>query len=112
MENNLLSKDRLFNDINKKKLSIISKEKNIIDLTHIKTYTIDDSETLERDDAISIEIKNNYNLLWIHISNTAELIEIDSELEDYSLKRGSTIYGPKENSYMLPINIVKNSFSI
>ena len=48
------------------------------DLTHLKTYTIDDSKTLEIDDAISLEQLSGQNKLWIHIASPTSYIEYQS----------------------------------
>ena len=44
---------------------------DVKDLTHLKTYTIDDSKTVEIDDAISLEKVSGQEKLWIHIASPA-----------------------------------------
>ena len=45
------------------------------DLTHLKTYSIDDNQTLEIDDAISLERISNQTKLWIHIASPSSYFE-------------------------------------
>ena len=51
------------------------------DLTHLKTYTIDDSKTVEIDDAISLEKVSGQEKLWIHIASPASYIEYQSGID-------------------------------
>ena len=56
------------------------------DLTHLKTYTIDDSKTVEIDDAISLEQLSGQNKLWIHIASPTSYIEYQSCIDKKSKK--------------------------
>ena len=85
---------------------------SFIDLRHLKTYTIDDEDTREYDDAISLEKINNEFYLWIHIASTAEFIDINSSIEKYSLDKGSTLYSNSGIEYMLPYNLIDNVFTL
>ena len=100
--NNLITR---FNNINNKK-SVIK------DLSHLKTYSIDDSQTLEIDDAISLEkICDNYKL-WIHIASPSSYIEFDSAIDKNARKLVSTLYLSNETFYMLPEILINNVFSL
>ena len=48
------------------------------DLTHLKTYSIDDPETCEIDDAISLEKVAYQDKLWIHIASPSSYFDYQS----------------------------------
>ncbi len=82
------------------------------DLTYLKTYTIDELETFEIDDAISLEkISNNYKL-WIHIASPPYQIEYNSAIDKYARKLISSIYLSKSNIYMFPEILIDEIFSL
>ena len=82
------------------------------DLTHLKTYTIDDSKTVEIDDAISLEQVSGQNKLWIHIASPASYIEYQSGIDKRARNLVSTVYLSTKTSYMLPEALVNNIFSL
>ena len=82
------------------------------DLTHLKTYTIDDSKTVEIDDAISLEQVSGQNKLWIHIASPASYIEYQSGIDEKARKLVSTVYLSTNTYYMLPEALIKNVFSL
>ena len=94
--------------------SNISKNLNsaVKDLTHLKTYTIDDSKTVEIDDAISLEKVSGQNKLWIHIASPASYIEYQSGIDKKARKLVSTVYLSTKTSYMLPEALINNIFSL
>ena len=84
----------------------------IIDLSDLKTYTIDDPNTLEIDDAISLErIDQNYKL-WIHIASPATYINYNSYLDKRARKLISTQYLATSNIYMFPSIVIDKIFSL
>ena len=85
---------------------------DIKDLTHLKTYTIDDSKTVEIDDAISLEQVSGQNKLWIHIASPASYIEYQSGIDKKARKLVSTVYLSTKTSYMLPEALINNIFSL
>ena len=91
-----------------------SKKKDpfITDLSYLKTYTIDDLNTLEIDDAVSIEKISNQYKLWIHIASSTSYIEYDSEINKKAKKLMSTIYLSKNTIYMLPEILINKIFSL
>ncbi len=82
------------------------------DLTHLKTYTIDDSKTVEIDDAISLEQVSGQNKLWIHIASPASYIEYQSGIDEQARKLVSTVYLSSNTYYMLPEALINNVFSL
>ena len=82
------------------------------DLTHLKTYTIDDSKTVEIDDAISLEKVSGQNKLWIHIASPASYIEYQSGIDEKARKLVSTVYLSTNTYYMLPEALINNVFSL
>tara|TARA_B100000965_G_scaffold404547_1_gene435599 strand:- start:1426 stop:2715 length:1290 start_codon:yes stop_codon:yes gene_type:complete len=87
-------------------------KKGIKDLSHLKTYTIDDSDTLEVDDGISLERNSNFYKLWIHIASPALLIEYDSDIDRNARKQISSIYLSTTNIYMFPSDIIDKILSL
>ena len=85
---------------------------DVKDLTHIKTYTIDDSKTVEIDDAISLEKVSGQEKLWIHIASPASYIEYQSGIDKKARKLVSTVYLSTKTSYMLPEALINNIFSL
>ena len=71
------------------------------DLTHIKSFAIDNSDSSEADDAISLDGER----VWIHIADVASQVDIDSELDGYAQKRASNLYLPDQTIHMLPPNL-------
>jgi len=71
------------------------------DLTHIKSFAIDNSDSSEADDAISLDGET----IWIHIADVASKVDCDSELDQYAQKRASNLYLPDQTIHMLPHNL-------
>jgi len=71
------------------------------DLTHLKSFAIDNSDSSEADDAISLDGER----VWIHIADVATQVDIDSELDSYAQKRASNLYLPDQTIHMLPSNL-------
>ncbi|WP_320667702.1 ribonuclease catalytic domain-containing protein [Prochlorococcus sp. MIT 1307] len=86
--------------------------KKLLDLTHLKTYTIDDHETFEIDDAISLDIKDGRRIVWIHISDPSTFIPINSQIDLEARKKSTSIYLSTTTQPMLPRDLVENNFSL
>ncbi len=82
-------------------LTLDVKEVTREDLTHIKSFAIDNSDSSEADDAISLDGER----VWIHIADVASQVDIDSELDGYAQKRASNLYLPDQTIHMLPPNL-------
>ena len=82
------------------------------DLSHLKTYSIDDNQTLEIDDAISLERISNQTKLWIHIASPSAYFEYQSAIDREARKLISTVYLSTKTYYMLPEILIKEVFSL
>ena len=72
-----------------------------IDLTHLTSYAIDNAESNDADDAISI----NGDRLWVHVADVSAIVEPGSELDSYAQERVSNLYLPEQIIHMLPVSI-------
>ena len=81
---------------------------NRIDLTALPTVTIDDADTQDRDDALSLERLNVEDggaerfRLGVHITDAGALIPQDSVLDEEANRRMATLYIPDRKIPMLP----------
>jgi len=82
-------------------LTLDFKEVTREDLTHLKSFAIDNSDSSEADDAISLDGER----VWIHIADVATQVDIDSEIDGYAQKRVSNLYLPDQTIHMLPPNL-------
>ena len=82
------------------------------DLTHLNTYTIDDSQTVEIDDAISLEKISGQYKLWIHIASPTSYIEYESAIDKKARKNISSVYFSDNTNYMLPEILINKVFSL
>ena len=78
------------------------------DLTAVPTVTIDDADTLDRDDALSLEIEAKDGggpaiyRVGVHITDVGALIASDGALDKEAYRRMTTIYLPDRRVPMLP----------
>ncbi|WBW74830.1 mitochondrial 3'-5' exonuclease for RNA 3' ss-tail [Schizosaccharomyces osmophilus] len=83
------------------------------DLTHLKSFAIDSSSTLEVDDAISIEKKRKGFWLHIHIANPSSMIDLNSPLMAFAEKNFQTLYLTHiEKKFMLPLELTKQLWTL
>ena len=71
------------------------------DLTHLTCFAIDNSDSSDADDAISID----GDRVWIHIADVASFVDINSDLDLFAQKRASNLYLPNQVLHMLPPKI-------
>jgi exoribonuclease-2 len=83
-----------------------------VDLTHLTTFTIDGQSTLDFDDALSIETRDDHYLVGIHISDVAQHIKKDDLLDREARSRGSSIYMPDNRISMAPALLAENRLSL
>ncbi len=73
------------------------------DLTHLRVFTIDDADTRDRDDALSIEqIGDDAWRVGIHVTDAGALIVPESALDAEADRRMSSLYLPEQTIPMLP----------
>ncbi len=78
-------------------------DKNRLDLTHLKVYTIDDESTQEIDDGLSLEtLEGGRERLWIHIADPTRLVMPGDELDLEARRRSTTLYLPTGMIPMFP----------
>ena len=85
---------------------------SVKDLTHLKTYSIDDSQSFEIDDAISLEKISYQHKLWIHIASPTSYFEYQSAIDKKARKLISTVYLSTNTYYMLPEILINDVFSL
>jgi exoribonuclease-2 len=83
-----------------------------VDLTHLTTITIDGQSTLDFDDALSIETRDDHFLVGIHISDVAHYIRKGDLLDREARTRGSSIYMPDNRISMTPPLLAENRLSL
>ncbi|MGP1431206.1 MAG: ribonuclease catalytic domain-containing protein [Treponema sp.] len=71
--------------------------KDVLDLTAVPAYAIDNPGSTDPDDAVSFD--GTY--LWIHIANPADTIQADTQSDKDACARGATLYTPEGASRML-----------
>ncbi len=74
-----------------------------LDLTEFETFAIDDEGSNDPDDAISFDGKR----LWVHISDVASLIGIDTPIDELARERAATLYLPESIQTMLPASLTE-----
>lgn len=83
------------------------------DLTHLKTYAIDDAGTVEIDDAISVQaIDADTTRVWVHIADPTRWVERGSPVEAAARRRATTLYYPSEVVPMFPFDIAAGPMSL
>ena len=68
------------------------------DLTHLDAFAIDDADSSDADDAVSID----GDRIWVHVADVAALVEAGSELDLQAQTRGANLYLPERIIPMLP----------
>ncbi len=72
-----------------------------VDLTHLRSYAIDNADSNDADDAISIDADK----IWIHIADVSSIVAPGSELDLYAQERASNLYLPDQILHMLPTSV-------
>jgi len=81
------------------------------DMTHLYTFSIDGAHTRDFDDAISVEVHDEFFEVWMHIADCS-LIEPDSPLDHEAYERISTLYLPDRRIPMLPTELSEDCLSL
>ncbi|MBW4419148.1 MAG: ribonuclease R [Myxacorys californica WJT36-NPBG1] len=88
-------------------------DRDRLDLTHLKVYTIDDESTREIDDGLSLEIlPDGRERLWIHIADPTRWLTPGDELDLEARRRSTTIYLPTGMIPMFPPELATGPMSL
>ncbi len=82
------------------------------DLRHLPVFTIDGPSTRDFDDALSLEIIDDFIQIGIHIADAAGLIAPDTPLDREAFMRGSSLYLPGRMIPMLPEQLSDDTLSL
>jgi exoribonuclease-2 len=84
-----------------------------LDLTSLKTYTIDDESTLEIDDGLSVEtLADGRQRIWIHIADPTRWVTPHDDLELEARRRCTTVYLPTGMIPMFPSELATGPMSL
>lgn len=82
------------------------------DLTGRRAITIDGEATLDFDDALTIEPKEDHFRLDVHIADVAEVVRRDSAVDRDARERGTSIYMPDQKIPMIPPGLAEGLCSL
>ena len=82
------------------------------DLTHLEVFSVDDENTQDIDDAVSIEETEAGTTVGVHIANVAEYVPKWSAMDDEAARRGETVYLPENHIHMFPPELIKEKLSL
>ena len=83
------------------------------DLTHLEVFTVDSPQTLDIDDALSMEsLPSGRVRVGIHITDVASRVPISSCLDREAASRGTSIYLPEERIPMFPLEVSEGLCSL
>ena len=84
-----------------------------LDLTHLKVYTIDDENTREIDDGLSLEtLEDGRQRLWIHIADPTRWLLPGDDLDLEARRRCTTLYLPTGVISMFPSDLATGPMSL
>jgi len=77
-------------------------EENYTNLTSLFTFTIDDAETTDVDDALSVSEEYGATVIGIHITDVGFFVPPGEIVDQAALARGTSVYLPSGKLSMLP----------
>ncbi|MFO0038446.1 MAG: ribonuclease catalytic domain-containing protein [Synechococcaceae cyanobacterium] len=83
-----------------------------LDLTGLHTVTIDDDDTADIDDGLSLEWRGDRPRLWIHVADPGRLIPADSLLDREARRRGTSLYLARDALPMFPPQLATGPLSL
>jgi len=118
-EDPLIKRFSISNDFPKKAIQEVDEileqpfsDEGLEDLTGLEVFSVDDENTQDIDDAISIEETEEGTTLGIHIANVAAYVPKWSSMDDEAARRGETIYLPENHIHMFPSELIKQRLSL
>ncbi|NLD38105.1 MAG: RNB domain-containing ribonuclease [Desulfatiglans sp.] len=94
--------------LNKKTVSYNGYE----DLRHLDIFTVDGANTLDFDDALSIERDGDHMQVGIHITDVSSVIDAGNTLDKEALFRASSLYLPGREIPMFPPQLSHDRLSL
>jgi exoribonuclease-2 len=82
------------------------------DLRDLDVFTIDGAFTEDFDDALSLDVQDDYARLGIHIADVAGMVTPGSPIDQEAAQRGSSLYLPRRQIPMLPTNLSQDKLSL
>jgi exoribonuclease-2 len=82
------------------------------DRTALHTVTIDDDDTLDIDDGLSLEEGPSGPRLWIHVADPGRLVPEGSPLDLEARRRGTSLYLAQGNLPMFPVALAHGPLSL
>ena len=82
------------------------------DLTHLDAVTIDDEETTDRDDALSLEVLESGYRLGVHIADAGALVPRQGPMDREADRRMASLYLPERTMTMLPDALTRGAGSL
>ena len=84
-----------------------------LDLTHFPVVTIDDADTQDIDDGLSLELRDDGILrLWIHVADPGRLVSPGDPLDLEARRRASSLYLSRGTLPMFPLALATGPFSL
>jgi exoribonuclease-2 len=83
-----------------------------LDLQYLPAFTIDDEDTREVDDALTVTQQENEITVGIHIADVSAFVRKGDQLDIEAAKRGATIYLPNTSVVMFPQRLSTNLASL
>lgn len=84
-----------------------------LDLTGLKTYTVDDENTREIDDGLSLEtLEDGRQRIWIHIADPTRWLLPGDDLDLEARRRCTTLYLPTGMIPMFPVELATGPMSL
>jgi exoribonuclease-2 len=94
--------------LNKKPVSYNGYE----DLRHLDIFTVDGENTLDFDDALSIERDGDHMQVGIHITDVSSVVDVENILDREALFRASSLYLPGKEIPMFPPQLSHDRLSL
>lgn len=88
-------------------------DRDRLDLTHLKVYTVDDESTQEIDDGLSLEsLPDGQQRIWVHIADPSRWVFPNDELDLEARRRSTTLYLPTGIVPMFPPELATGPMSL